>query len=65
MNQYPRIIMRKTELEKMGFAKEYLERIHREIGAPVAWKINPGSKRGNSPILFNTQELEKVIARGI
>lgn len=62
---YPKPIMKKTELVKMGFAAGYLMRIYREVGAPVAWKMNPGSKHGNSPILFNTQELEKVIARGI
>lgn len=63
--KYPRKIMRRTELEKMGFGKEYLMRIFREYGAPVAWKMNPHSKRKNSPIVFDTEELARVQARGI
>lgn len=61
--EYPKPVMRKNELLKMGHAEAQLMRIYREKGSPVAWKLNPGTKNGNSPIVFNTEELEKVIAR--
>lgn len=63
--EYPKKIMRRRELEEMGFGKEYLMRIFREYGSPVAWKMNPHSKRRNSPIMFNTEELAKLQKRGI
>ena len=55
--KYPRQIMRITELERLGFPREYLEAIYRRRNQKIAWKMN-GKK--NSPILFDTEELEKV-----
>lgn len=63
--EYPKKVMRKTELEEMGIAKAYLMRIYLEYGAPVAYKLNPHSKRKNSPIVFDTEELAKIQARGM
>lgn len=63
--EYPRKVMRKKELRGMGFSEAYLMRIFRTVGTPVAWKMNPGARQKNSPILFDTEELEKVRARGI
>ncbi len=61
--EYPEKIMRKTALRKMGFGEAYLMRIFNTVGAPVAWKMDPKSK--NSPIVFDTEEFEKLRARGI
>lgn len=61
---YPKKVMKKAELEEMGLGESYLMRIFREYGAPVAYKMNPHSKRGNSPIVFDTEELAKIQARG-
>jgi hypothetical protein len=46
-----------TDLIKLGLPREYLETIYRRSNQKVAWKMN--GKR-NSPILFDTEELEKV-----
>lgn len=62
--KYPKKVMRKTELEGMGISKAYLMRIYREYGSPVAYKLNPHSKRENSPIVFDTEELAKIQIRG-
>ncbi len=62
--EYPKKVMRRAELEEMGIAKAYLMRIYREYGSPVAYKLNPHSKRKNSPIVFDTEELTKIQARG-
>ncbi len=61
--KYPKSVMRKNELVKMGHSEAQLMRIYREKGLPVAWKLNPGTKNRNSPIVFNVEELEKAIAR--
>lgn len=55
--QYPKPVMRKSELEQMGFPEEYLLRIYRTAKQKVAWKINP--LKTGSPIVFDTEELEK------
>ena len=55
--KYPKSIMRITELEKLGFPREYLEAIYRRRNQKVAWKM---SNAVNSPILFDTEELEKM-----
>lgn len=55
--KYPYPVMRMTELIKLGLPREYLEAIYKRSNQKVAWKMN--GKR-NSPILFDTEELEKV-----
>lgn len=54
---YPKPIMRMTELEKMGFPREYLLRAYRTKNQNFARKIN-GTKP-NSPIIFDTEEFDK------
>lgn len=54
---YPYPVMRMTDLIKMGLPREYLETIYRRSNQKIAWKMN--GKR-NSPILFDTEELEKA-----
>ena len=59
--EYPKKIMKKTELQDMGFPEEYLLRIFRKKGQTIAWKINPAKEK--SPILFDTDGLEKLRIR--
>lgn len=54
--QYPYKVMRIADLQKLGFPKEYLLTIYRRRNQKIAWKMN-GTR--NSPILFDTDELEK------
>ena len=54
---YPRAVMRKSELEKMGFPNEWLLKVYRLGIHKIAWKM---SNAKNSPILYDTYELEKV-----
>lgn len=56
--EYPKPVMKKTELEAMGFPEEYLLRIFHSKGQTVAWKKSPS--KSNSTILFDTQGLEKL-----
>ena len=49
--------MRLSELVKMGFPKEFLKEIYRRNNQKIAWKSSPGK---NSPIYFDTEELEKI-----
>ncbi len=53
---YPKPVMRATELEKMGFPRDYLLYAYRRRGQNYAWKATPAS---NSPILFDTEAFEK------
>lgn len=56
--QYPKPIMRATEMEKkLGFPREYLLRAFRTHGQTFARKINPTAP--NSPIIFDTEGFEK------
>lgn len=55
--EYPKIIMKKTELEKMGFPEEFLDRAYRQRGQTFAQKLNPAKR--NSPIIFDTVGFEK------
>lgn len=56
--EYPKPIMRKTELMAIfGFPEELLDRAYRQKGQDFAQKINP-TKRG-SPIIFDTAKFEK------
>ena len=53
---YPKQVMRATELEKMGFPREYLLYAYRRKGQNYAWNATPAR---NSPILFDTEVFEK------
>lgn len=60
--KYPKPVMRKSELIKMGFTEAYLMRIFRTKGQDIACKQNPASR--NSPIIFDTEGLEKWRKKG-
>ena len=55
--EYPKPVMKLSELKKMGFPEDYLLRIFRTKGQTIARKINPAAS--NSPIIFDTAGLEK------
>lgn len=55
--EYPKKNMRRTELLKMGFPEELLDRAYREKGQTFAYKISPTKK--NSPIMFDTAGFEQ------
>ena len=54
--QYPKKVMRVRQLVAMGYPKEGLMEIYRLGIKKIAWKNGSGK---NSPILFDTDELEK------
>ncbi len=54
--EYPKPVMRITDLEKMGFPKEYLMYAYRSLGQNFASKVNPTKK--NSAIFFDTAGFE-------
>ena len=60
MAVYPKPIMKMSELKEMGFSEDYLLRVFRTRNQKVAWKA---SNKINSPILFDTEELEKLRRR--
>jgi len=54
---YEKKVMRLSELKKMGFPEDWLLSVYRLQGRRcIAWK---NSHAENSPILFDTDELEK------
>lgn len=53
---YPKEVMKVSELVKMGYPEEWLLEIYRSRNQKIAWKAGTAS---NSPILFDTEELEK------
>ena len=53
--RYPKEIMRKSELLKIGFPEDFLKRA--QLTGKIAWRSDP--TRLNSPILYDTQALEK------
>lgn len=55
--EYPKKVMRRTELLQMGFPEELLDRAYREKGQTFAQKINP-TKR-NSAIVYDTAGFER------
>lgn len=55
--QYPKPVMKISELKAMGFTEEYLMYVYRNNRNAIAWKMNP--TKVNSAILFDTEELEK------
>ena len=56
MAQYPKQIMRMSELMDLGFPEEYLLYAYRHPSQRFAGKMNP-TKR-NSPIIFDTEAFE-------
>ena len=54
--KYPKEVMRLSELKKIGFPEEWLLEIYRSRHQKIAWKAGTAI---NSPILFDTEELEK------
>lgn len=54
--EYPKPLMRKTELMKMGFSQRYLDRAYSSNGNNFATKVNP-SKR-TSAIIYDTAGFE-------
>ena len=56
--QYPKPVMRLSELKKMGFDENWLLTVFRtQTKRKVAWKTG---LKSNCPILFDTEELEKI-----
>lgn len=55
--EYPKPIMKITELNEMGFPKEFLMVAYRTKGQDFAQKVNPLKR--NSPIIFETEKFEK------
>lgn len=58
---YPKPVMRIKELKAMGIPETTLMRIYRTRGQKAAWKISPG--KSNSPIVFDTNELDRILGR--
>ena len=54
--EYPKAIMRKTELMAMGFPEMLLQIAYLTKGQTFAQKIDPTQK--NSPIIFDTAGFE-------
>ena len=61
--EFPKPIMRMSELMEMGFPEECLLRAYRDKNQTFASKINPA--KSNSPIIFVTAGLEKWWSRQI
>ncbi len=59
--EYPKKIMRKKELEKLGFPERLLLRAAMERGQTFAFRQDPGKK--TSPWLFDTEGFAKWIAK--
>lgn len=55
--EYPKPMMKTSELKKMGFPEELLNVAYLSKGQKFAQKINPLKK--NSSIVFDTAEFEK------
>ncbi len=53
---YPKQVMKMSELQKMGFPRDFLLYAYRRKGQNYARKATPAI---NSPILFDTEEFEK------
>ena len=53
--KYPKAVMKQSELIKIGFPKEFLDRAYRNGG--IAFRINPAAP--NSPLIYDTAALEE------
>ena len=60
---FPKPVMRKSQLIKMGFSPKLLDAAFRERGQKFAYKINPGKQ--NSPIVFETDGFQIWLAKRI
>lgn len=54
--KYPKPVMNKSELVKMGFSEPFLERAFHKRGQTFAWK---SGNTKQSQVLFDTEEFEK------
>lgn len=55
--EYPKPVMKMSELKKMGFSERFLLEAFRMQGSrAIAWKDGYAE---NSPICFDTEQLEK------
>lgn len=61
--KYPRQIMKISDLEQMGFPKDYLLRAYHSRGQTFATKMNPAKR--NSPIIFNTEGFDQWMQQEI
>ena len=61
--EYPKQIMKISELKKMGFSEPFLLEAYRDPRQTFATKMNPF--KSNSPIIFDTTELDKWISKKI
>lgn len=55
--EYPKQIMSKPELERMGFPRAFLEKAYKDKSQDFAQKINPGKK--TSTVIFETEGFER------
>lgn len=55
--EYPKPIMKKSELRKMGFSEEYLTKVYNDPKQDFAWKMD--IRKVNSHILFDTAKFEQ------
>ena len=55
--EYPKPIMKRTELMEMGFPETYLNRAYASKGQTFATKMNPLKKK--SPVLYDTAGFER------
>ncbi|MBQ3584521.1 MAG: hypothetical protein IJA27_07385 [Lachnospiraceae bacterium] len=60
---YPKEVMSKAELHKMGFSMEYLnEIVHHQLAPTFCWKKKKGVR--NSKYFFDTTKFEKLREKG-
>ena len=55
--EYPKKVMKISEMTKMGFTRDMLMNAYRAKGQKFAQKMNAGRK--TSTIIFDTEEFEK------
>lgn len=55
--EYPKQVMRTSELVKMGFTRGYLDRAFHFPGQTFAWTETPGAR--TSPRMFDTTGFER------
>ncbi len=61
--EFPRAVMRLSELKEMGYPEALLLEAWREKGQDFALKQNPLKK--NSPIIYHTEGLKKWLRQRI
>ncbi len=55
--QYPKKIMKLSELVELGYSATDLRALYRTPGQKIAYKMDPHKR--NSHLVFDTEELEK------